>query len=215
MRFAPGVLKMAVVAGALAFAAPAAAQYTFLSPDKEPPPVRLHGWDNVVRVNLGAGFYNSDWYNCAYGWYYQSCSPSAYASYIPFLVGPQFDIHLGGPSNLSVGVIIAFGTVKTTYFDGTQNVSKSAKVTTYEPTLDYVVKLGTPMDDTVARLRLGGGLIIGPDSKLGYVGRIGVGTSFFNAGRLGVGLDLVLEGGTMNGYFIGGLQLLASPEFHF
>jgi hypothetical protein len=215
MRSVPSVLKIAVAAGALAVAAPAAAQYTFLSPDKEPPAVRLRGWDNVVRVNLGAGFYNSDWYNCAYGWYYQSCSPSAYASYIPFLVGPQIDIHVGGPSNLSVGLTVAFGTVKTTYFDGTQDVKKSAKVTTYEPTLDYLVKLGTPMDDTAARLRFGGGLIIGPDSRLGYVGRIGAGTSFFNAGRLGVGLDLVLEVGTMSGYFIGGLQLLASPEFHF
>lgn len=212
MRFFPGGLKMAVVAGALALAAPAAAQWTFLSPDREPPPVRLHGWDNVVRVNLGAGFYNSDWYSC---WYYTSCSPSSYASYIPFLVGPQFDIHLGGPSSLSVGVTVAFGTVKTTILEGTQSVSKSAQVTTYEPTLDYLVKLGTPTDDTVARLRFGGGLLIGPDGKLGFLGRIGLGTSFFNAGRLGVGLDLVLEGGTMNGYFIGGLQLLASPEFHF
>jgi hypothetical protein len=212
MRFLPGGLKIAVVAGALAFAAPASAQYTFLSPDKEPPPVRLHGWDNVVRVNLGAGFYNSDWYNC---WYYTSCAPSSYASYIPFLVGPQFDIHLGGPSNLSVGVTFAFGTVKTTILEGTQRVSKSAQVTTYEPTLDYLVKLGTPMDDTVARLRFGGGLLIGPSSTLGFLGRIGLGTSFFNAGRFGVGLDLVLEGGTMNGYFVGGLQLLASPEFHF
>ena len=61
MRFFPGGLKMAVVAGALALAAPAAAQWTFLPLDREPPPVRLHGWDNVVRVNLGAGFYNSDW----------------------------------------------------------------------------------------------------------------------------------------------------------
>jgi len=215
MRFVPGVVKIAVVASALAFAAPAAAQYTFLSPDKEPPPVRLHGWDNVVRVNLGAGFYNSDWYSCAYGWYYQSCSPSAYASYIPFLFGPQIDIHVGGPSNLSVGLTVALGTVNTTYFDGTQNVSKSAQVTTYEPTLDYVVKLGTPVDDTAARLRFGGGLLIGPDNKLGFLGRIGLGTSFFNAGRFGVGLDLVLEGGSMNGFFVGGLQVLASPEFHF
>jgi hypothetical protein len=212
MRFLSSVLKIAAVAGALAFAAPASAQYTFLSPDKEPPPVRLHGWDNVVRVNLGAGFYNSDWYNC---WYYTSCAPSSYASYIPFLVGPQFDIHLGGPSSLSVGVTFAFGTVKTTILEGTQSVSKSAQVTTYEPTLDYLVKLGTSMDDTVARLRIGGGLLIGPDSKLGFLGRIGLGTSFFNAGRFGVGLDLVLEGGTMNGFFVGGLQLLASPEFHF
>ena len=208
-------LQLTLVASALAFSAPAAAQYTFLSPDKEPPPVRLHGWDNVVRVNLGAGFYNSDWYNCAHGWYYASCSPSSYASYIPFLVGPQFDIHLGGPSSASEGLTVAFGTVKTNILEGAQSVAKSAKVTTYEPTLDYVVKLGTANDDTVARLRFGGGLLIGPDSKLGFLGRIGLGTSFFNAGRFGVGLDLVLEGGSMNGFFVGGLQLLASPEFHF
>ena len=205
-------LQLTLVASALAFPAPAAAQYTFLSPDKEPPPVRLHGWDNVVRVNLGAGFYNADWYNC---FYYTSCVPSSYASYIPFLVGPQLDIHLGGPSSASVGLTVAFGTVKTTVIEGTQSVSKSAQVTTYEPTLDYVVKLGTANDDTVARLRFGGGLLIGPDSKLGFMGRIGLGTSFFNAGRFGVGLDLVLEGGTMNGFFVGGLQLLASPELHF
>jgi hypothetical protein len=212
MRFVPGGLKIAVLASALAFAAPAAAQYTFLSPDKEPPPVRLHGWDNVVRVNLGAGFYNSDWYSC---WYYASCATSSYASYIPFLVGPQIDIHLGGPSSASVGLTVAFGTVNSTILEGGQSVAKSAKVTTYEPTLDYVVKLGTAMDDTVARLRFGGGLLIGPDNKLGFLGRIGLGTSFFNAGRFGVGLDLVLEAGTMNGFFVGGLQLLASPEFHF
>ena len=79
-------LQLALVASALAFSAPAAAQYTFLSPDQEPPPVRLHGWDNVVRVNLGAGFYNSDWYNC---WYYTYCAPSSYTSYIPFLSAPS------------------------------------------------------------------------------------------------------------------------------
>ena len=114
-----------------------------------------------------------------------------------------------------MGVTVAFGTVKTTILEGTQSVSQSAQGTTYAPTLDYLVKLGTPMDDTVARLRFGGGLLIGPDSKLGFLGRIGLGTSFFHAGRPGVGLDPVLEGGTMNGRFIGGLQLLASPEFHF
>jgi hypothetical protein len=32
---------------------------------------------------------------------------------------------------------------------------------------------------------------------------------------VGVGFDMVLEGGGFNGYWIGGLQLLVSPEFHF
>jgi hypothetical protein len=208
-------LRMAAVAGALAIAGPASAQYTFLSPDVKPPPLRLDGWSNVVRVNVGAGFYNSGWYNCYYGFYANSCSTGSYTSFIPFLVGPQIDINLGGVSNVSVGLTIGIGTVKSNYFDGTQQVNKSSSVTMWEPTLDYVAKPGSRSDGEVARFRIGGGLVIGPDSKIGGVGRLGAGVSFFNASRLGIGLDLILEGGTMNGYWIGGLQLLASPEFHF
>jgi hypothetical protein len=205
-------LQVAFAAAAVFIAVPASAQYTFLSPDKQPPPLRLAGWSNAVRVNVGAGFYNSDWYVCGYGW---SCTTTSYASFIPLLVGPQIDIHLGGPSAVSVGFNFGFGTIKQTTFDGTQDVTQSIKLTTYEPTLDYLVRLGTPVDETAARLRIGGGMIIGPDSKFGFLGRVGVGVSFFNASRVGVGLDLVLEGGSMNGYFLGGLQLLASPELRF
>jgi hypothetical protein len=206
------LLHVAAVLVALAVAAPASAQYTFLSPDKKPPPLRLEGWSNVLRVNVGAGFYNSDWYVCGYGW---TCTSTSYASFIPFVVGPQIDIHLGGPSAVSLGFNFGFGTIKQTSFDGTQDVEQSAKITTYEPTLDYLVRLGSPTDDTAARLRFGGGVLIGPETKFGFLGRVGVGVAFFNANRFGVGLDLVLEGGSMNGSFIGGLQLLASPEFRF
>ena len=206
------LLHVAAVSVALAVAAPASAQYTFLSPDKKPPPLRLEGWGNVVRVNVGAGFYNSDWYVCGYGW---TCTTTSYASFIPFVVGPQIDIHLGGPSAVSLGFNFGFGTIKQTSFDGTQDVEQSARITTYEPTLDYLVRLGSPTDDTAARLRFGGGVLIGPDTKFGFLGRVGVGVAFFNANRFGVGIDLVLEGGSMNGSFIGGLQLVASPEFRF
>jgi hypothetical protein len=205
-------LRATVVAMGLALATPAAAQFTFLSPDVKPPPLQLEGWRNVVRVNLGAGLYNSDWYVCAYGW---TCTTTTYASFVPFVVGPQVDLHLGGPSAISLGFLFGFGSVKQTVFDGTQSVDRSAKITTYEPTLDYLVRLGTPMQDTVARLRIGGGVLIGPDTKFGFLGRIGVGVAFFNTARFGVGLDLVLEGGSMNGTFIGGVQLLASPELRF
>jgi hypothetical protein len=205
-------LRATVVAMGLALAAPAAAQFTFLSPDVKPPPLQLEGWRNVLRVNLGVGLYNSDWYVCGYGW---NCSTTTYASFVPFVVGPQFDLHLGGPSALSLGFLFGFGSVKQTAFDGVQNVDRSAKITTYEPTLDFLVRLGTPMQDTVGRLRFGGGLLIGPDTKFGFLGRIGAGVAFFNTARFGVGLDLVLEGGSMNGTFIGGVQLLASPELRF
>ena len=54
-----------------------------------------------------------------------------------------------------------------------------------------------------------------PTRSYGGAFRIGGGASFLNANRVGVGLDLVLEGGGYHGYWIGGLQLVASPEFHF
>jgi len=209
------LLRVAAIASTLAVAAPASAQYTFLSPDIEPPPLRLEGWAHVVRVNLGVGFYNSGWYNCYRGWYSGACTTGSYSSFVPFLVGPQIDFNLGGVSNVSVGLTVGIGTVSTTYNDGTQDLKRSAQVTLWEPTLDYVVKPGSLTQDTVGRFRIGGGLYIGPDNKLGGAGRLGAGVSFFSTGRVGVGIDLVLEGGTMNGYWIGGLQILASPEFHF
>ena len=148
------LLHVAALAAALAFAGPASAQYTFMSPDQQPPPLRLEGWRNVLRVNVGAGFYNSDWYVCSYGW---SCTTTSYSSFIPFLVGPQIDIHLGGPSAVSLGFNFGFGTIKQTSFDGTQDVDRASQITTYEPTLDYLVRLGSPTDETVGRLRIGGG----------------------------------------------------------
>jgi len=85
----------------------------------------------------------------------------------------------------------------------------------WEPTLDYVAKFGPPTQDTVGRFRMGGGMYIGPNSSFGGAFRIGGGASFLNANRVGVGLDLVIEAGSYHGFWIGGLQLVASPEFHF
>ena len=208
-------LQIAVAALALGVATPASAQFTFLSPDTPPPPLRLEGWSNVLRVNLGAGFYNAGWYNCWAGW--GPCEFGSVGSWIPFVVGAQFDLNLGGPSNLALGFTVGMGALHSTFVDTTtgETVQRSAQVTLWEPTLDYVLKLGSPTQDTVPRFRIGGGLYIGPESKVGGSARIGAGVSFFNASRLGVGFDLVLEGGNFNGAWIGGLQLLASPELHF
>jgi hypothetical protein len=210
------LLRMTLLSLGLAAAAPAAAQYTFTQPGQQPQPVQqLQVWNNVARVNLGVGFYNSGWYNCYYGYYYGTCTSGSYGSYIPFLVGPQVDLNLGGMNNLSVGFTVGFGTVSGTIYDGVNYVSQSRNVTLWEPTIDYVAKFGPPTQDTVGRFRVGGGMYIGPDSNLGGAFRIGGGASFLNANRLGVGVDLVLEGGGFNGYWVGGLQLLVSPEFHF
>jgi hypothetical protein len=212
-------LKVLVASVALAAAAPAAAQYTFSQPGQAPQPVQqLQIWNNVARVNLGVSFFNSGYYNCTYwGGYYPTytCGSGSWVSYVPFTVGPQVDINLGGMNNISVGFNVFLGSATGTVYSGVRAESVSKSVTIWEPTIDYVAKFGPPSEDTVGRFRVGGGMYIGPSAELGAAFRIGGGASFFNSNRLGIGLDLVLEGGVYRGYWIGGLQLVVSPEFHF
>jgi hypothetical protein len=211
------LLKIVAVAGGLAVAAPTFAQYTFAQPG-QPTPQPVEVWNNVARVNLGVSFYNSGYYNCSYwGYYYPyyTCSSGSFISYIPFTFGPQVDINLGGMNNLSVGLTIMYGNVSGTVYVNNISESASKSAWLWEPTIDYVAKFGPPTQDTVGRFRVGGGMYFGPNSGLGGAFRIGGGASFLNSNRLGVGLDLVLEGGGYQGYWIGGLQLVASPEFHF
>jgi hypothetical protein len=209
------MIQIALVAGSLAVAGPAAAQYTFTQPGQQPQPVQqLQLWNNVARVNLGVGFYNSGWANCHY-YYGYSCTSGSHASYIPFMVGPQIDIALSGMNSISVGFTVAMGSASLTYWNGVRDVTESNSITLWEPTIDYVAKFGPASQDTVGRFRIGGGMYIGPNSNLGGAFRIGGGASFLNSNRLGIGLDIVLEAGGYNGYWIAGLQLLASPEFHF
>jgi hypothetical protein len=211
--------RIAVLACALGAAAPASAQFTFSNPGQQPQQVVAPApvWENVARVNLGVGFYNAAWYSCYYSWSWgwTSCSSSSYTSYIPFLVGPQVDLHLGGMNNISVGFTVAIGTITSTWWDGRVTQSNSTNVTMWEPTIDYVAKFGSSSQDTVGRFRVGGGMYIGPDSHVGGAFRIGGGASFLNTSRIGAGIDVILEGGSFNGYWIGGLQLQVSPEFHF
>jgi hypothetical protein len=222
--------KVLVASFALAVAAPAMAQYVFQEEwqkqkEKErqllqpPQPVLQHPlWYNVARVNLGVTFFYSEYYNCNYWYGYYptyTCGSGSWVSYIPFTVGPQIDFNLGGVNNLSVGFNVLLGTATGTVYSGARAESASKGVTIWEPTIDYVAKFGPPSQDTVGRFRVGGGMYIGPNAELGAAFRIGGGASFFNSNRLGIGLDLVLEGGAYNGYWIGGLQLVASPEFHF
>ncbi len=210
------LLRIAAVAGSLAVAAPTFAQYTFAQPG-QPTPQPVEVWNNVARVNLGVSFYNSGYYNCSYWYpYAYTCGSGTFVSYIPFTFGPQVDINLGGMNNLSVGLNIMLGSVTGTYYNNLGvAVSGSASATLWEPSIDYVAKFGPPTQDTVGRFRVGGGMYFGPNSGLGGAFRIGGGASFLNSNRIGVGLDLVLEGGGYQGDWIGGLQLLVSPEFHF
>ena len=224
--------KVLVACLALGAAAPALAQYEYKPPwqvEKEEKErllelqeqsvQKFQRWKNVARVNLGVTFFYSEYYNCNYWYGYYppstySCGSGSWVSYIPFTVGPQVDINLGGMNNLSVGFNVFLGTATGTVYSGLAAESVSRSVTIWEPTVDYVAKLGPP-SNTAGRFRVGGGMYIGPNSELGWAFRIGGGASFFNLSRVGIGLDLVLEGGAYNGYWIGGLQLVASPELHF
>ena len=222
--------KILVASLALAAAAPAVAQYEYkprwqLEKEEkerqqellEQSTPKFQRWRNVARLNVGVAFFYSEYYNCNYWYVYYptySCGSGSWVSYVPFTVGPQVDVNLGGMNNLSVGFNVFLGNATGTVYSGLSAQSVSRSVTIWEPTVDYVAKLGPPAN-TKGRFRVGGGMYIGPNAELGAAFRIGGGASFFNLSRLGIGLDLVLEGGGYRGYWIGGLQLVASPEFHF
>jgi len=224
------LLKVLVASLALAAAAPAAAQYVFKPAWQEEKEEKerlqelqqqsvqlVQRWHNVARVNVGFTVFYSAYYNCNYWYAYYptyTCGSGSWVSYIPFTVGSQVDLHLQGMHNVSVGFNVFLGTATGTVYSGFRALSVSRSVTIWEPTVDYVAKFGPP-SNTVGRFRVGGGMYIGPNSELGGAFRIGGGASFFNLSRFGLGVDLVFEAGGYSGYWISGLQLVASPEFHF
>ena len=216
------LLKATAIAVALVVAAPATAQLVTAPPPPPPPPpppqmqlTQPELFKNVIRVNVGVGFYNSGWYNCYYGYYYGSCTSGSYTSYVPFLIGGQLDFGVARGSALSLGFTYNTGTVSYSYYNGFTTLSGSQDAAIWEPTLDYVARFGPLTSETLGRLRIGGAMYFGPNGGFGGAFRLGGGASFFNTNRLGIGLDVVLEAGSYQGYWIGGLQLLVSPEFHF
>lgn len=207
-------MKKLLVLAALALATPAAAQYSEnLGP--QPRLVMPETRNNVARANLGVGLYNSGWYNCYYYYPYANCTSGSYTSWVPFVAGAQVDLGLSGQSALSLGVSANMGTVNSTVYSGVTSFTASKNVTVWEPTVDYVGRTGPAALDTRGRFRAGAGAMFGPNGGWGAVLRLGGGVSLLNTHRVGVGLDFVFEGGSYQGYWIGGLQLLVSPEFHF
>lgn len=183
------------------------------TPEFAPPPPNPP-YENVARLNIGVGFYNSGWYTCSY--YYYPCNSGSYGSYLPFILGLQADIHAGGTSYLSPGLQAMTGVASASYYiSEVEFVDNSANVTLWSPSLDYVAKFGNSPGESFGRFRLGAALYLGSDGGSGAVFRTGVGGSFFNKRQVGIGLDFVLEGGGYHGYWFSGIQLLASPEFRF
>jgi hypothetical protein len=172
-------------------------------------------FQNVARLNLGISFYDSGWYNCNSFYPPYACNSGSFGSYMPFTLGLQTDIHLGNSNYFSPGIQVMTGTIDANYFNGVQQVSNSAHVTLWEIVLDYVRIFGPSSKEVVGRLRTGTALYFASGGGFGGGFRTGIGGSFFNNNRVGIGLDLVFELGSYNGYRVTGLQLLVSPEFHF
>jgi hypothetical protein len=172
-------------------------------------------YENLVRIPIGVSFYNSGWYNCVYVYPYYACGSGNYNDYIPFTTGLQVEIHLGESSYLTPGFQFMTGSVSASYFNGYQVMDSSSHVNLWEPTLDYVAKGSSDSDKVSGRLRIGAGGYFGSDGHTGGTFRIGGGGSFFNGRKIGLGLDLVIEAGSYHGYWIGGIQLLISPEIRF
>ena len=171
--------------------------------------------ENILRLPIGVSFYNSGWYSCNYFYPYYACASGSYGNYTPFTLGLQGDIHIGGSSYITPGLTAMTGDVSTSYYNGLNNVNVSNHVTLWAPSVDYVAKWGDINAETVGRLRFGGVFYAGSDGNTGGGFRVGGGGSLFNQKRIGIGLDVVFEGGSYHGYWISGIQLLASPEFHF
>lgn len=171
--------------------------------------------ENLIRIPLGVSFYNSGWYNCNYVYPYYACGNGNYNDYIPFTVGLQIDIHLGESSYITPGFQFMTGQVSGSYFNGYQVIDSSSHENLWEPTLDYVAKGSSDSDEISGRFGVGLGGLIGSDGHTGAAFRVGGGGSFYNGKKIGFGLDVVFEGGSYHGYWIGGLQLLISPELHF
>lgn len=172
-------------------------------------------YDHLVRIPIGVSFYNSGWYNCVYVYPYYGCGSGNYNDYIPFTSGLQFDVRVGEGKYLTPGFQFMTGSVSASYSNGFQVVDSSSHVNLWEPILDFVAKGSSEPDKMSGRFRVGAGGYIGSDGHTGGTFRIGGGGSFNSGKRLGFGLDLVIEAGSYHGYWIGGIQLLISPEFQF
>lgn len=178
-------------------------------PPEPPAPLPL----NVARLVLGVGFGSAGW-GCheAMSLYpYYQCTRWSYGAFIPGIVGLGADLSLGGPSFLGLGVNGMLGKVT---FSNAGFSNASARLAVLEGYADYVHKFGDPDQRTRGRVRAGLAAYLGGGQAGGAL-RIGGGATFLNHRRLGVGLEVVVEGGVFAGYWASTLQVLVAPEWRF
>ena len=222
------VAKIFAFTLALSAAGPAVAQYSPPPPPPGPPPGWYPppppppGWygqppaqqqtlrNNTLRVSGGMSLASTGYY-CGYAYYpYPSCG----AAYSSVLANVNVDLDLGvsRSSAITIGGNVMWG--------GYNGINS----TIWEPHLDYLLR-GSPLAAARWRFRIGGGVYLSTVSGNGYSGptattsggalRIGGGVSLLADSPVGIGLDTIFESGSLNGYYVSTLQLLAGPEFHF
>jgi len=213
-----------VAAGALLLASPVSAQYP---PPPPPPPYGQPAyaqpaysleplWKNTARLSAGAAFVGAGYYCSYYSYYpgvYGSCG-YGYSTTQPN-INLDFDLRLKGPSAISFGANVFWGSYK------------AFSNTVWEPHVDYLLRGGDSHKSVVGRFRVGAGLYIADvsgtssfgnhfsNTKTGGAFRIGGGVSLLNEKTVGIGLDAIFEAGWIGGYYVSTIQLLAGPELHF
>jgi len=216
---------------ALSAAGPAAAQYYYAPPPPPPPPPPAYyqpppppaypppGYygaqavprNNTLRLSGGMAFASTGYY-CGYavapGYAYPVCG----GAYSPVLPDLSMDLELAFARNhaIGIGANVMWGTY--------DNIGS----TIWEPHVDYLLR-GSPLAPVRGRFRLGIGVYIASVSAYnspavsasGAALRLGGGISILADQPIGIGIDAIYEAGSLNGYYVSTLQLLAGPEFHF
>ena len=190
-------IAVSLLAAALALGTAAAAQQTSAPPPEEPPPERL----KAARLLFGAAGATNGFY-CVYGYALSTCSSVYQYKQVPLFFGGEVEV--GGRG---LGIALGVHDLNGPYLDVNRNF--------VEPIADLVLRIGSYSGGAVLRFRIGAGLYVGEDWKVGFVGRGGIGFTFRGSSPLGLAVDLSWEGGGFDGNSISVLKAGIGPEIAF
>ncbi len=190
---------------------PARAQHVY-APSGPAPSAVATTRPSTLRLNLGAALYNANILYCsgAQGF----CTPAGKLA-VPFLAGAEVDLAFaGGADAVGLGVNVLLATTSAQTYPGGIATTETRTLMIWEPFVDYLGLLGSPAAFVQGRLRAGVGAYLSTGGGMGGALRLGGGISLFRDRPFGFGLDVVAEAGYLH-WFVGGVQLVITPEFHF
>ena len=193
---------------------PARAQHAYGAPAPVQQPAATTR-PSTLRLALGAGLYNSEILHCSGA--SVICMPDRKLA-VPFLAGAEVELAFAGDLNavgLGVNVLLATTNVtKPGYSPGGFPATETWTLMVWEPVVEYLGLIGSPAGFVQGRIRLGVGAYFSTGGGVGGALRLGGGFSIFRDSPVGFGLDVVAEAGYLD-WFVGGVQLVITPEFHF